>query len=221
MAVLDGLLERGHFAAAHKTVFFRKRIKWCGKILSGQTVSHDPKRTQKLSEVRQSETAGELMKFLQEINWMRTFLPEPAELEAPLQGLLEECLCNTRRIKRVAARRVIKSSEWTDERAAAWGAVRLRVSEAVPLTHLKPGLYVVMFHDASDKVWGTCTFQVPMVELRSSVATTNMCNAPLGRLGGPFGGLQQRQATVDKEGFAIVSTFTRLPYPLGWGDDTL
>ena len=55
-------------------------------------MSHDPERTQELSEVRQSKTAGELMQFLQAINWMRTFLPEPAELEAPLHGLLEECL---------------------------------------------------------------------------------------------------------------------------------
>ena len=34
LAILDRLLERGLFAAAHKAVFFRKEIKWCGKILS-------------------------------------------------------------------------------------------------------------------------------------------------------------------------------------------
>ena len=71
---------------------------------------------------------------------MRKSLPELAELEASLRGLLEECLCNTRRTKHVVARRVIDCSEWTDERVAAWDAVRLRVSEAVPLNHLKPGL---------------------------------------------------------------------------------
>ena len=72
-----------------------------------------------LSELRQPEAAGELMQFLQAINWMRTSLPELAELDAPLPGLLGECLCNTRLTKRVAARRVFDSSEWTDERAAA------------------------------------------------------------------------------------------------------
>ena len=94
-------------------------------------MSHDPERTQGLSELRQPETAGELMQFLEAINWMRTSLPEVAELGA----LLEECLCNTRRTKRMAARRTIGSNEWTDERIAAWDAVRLRVSEAVPLNH--------------------------------------------------------------------------------------
>ena len=61
LAILDRLLERGLFAAAHKAVFFRKGITWRGKILSGQTVSHDPERTYGLSKLRRPETAGELM----------------------------------------------------------------------------------------------------------------------------------------------------------------
>ena len=42
-------------------------------------MSHDPKRTHGLSEVRRPEITGELMQFLQDINWMRTSLPELAE----------------------------------------------------------------------------------------------------------------------------------------------
>ena len=94
-SIFDRLLERGHFDAAHKAVFFRKEIKWSGKILSGQMASHDPKGTQRLSELGRPETAGELMQFLQVINWMRMFLPELVELYAPLQALLDECLCST------------------------------------------------------------------------------------------------------------------------------
>ena len=111
LTILDRLLERGIFAAAHKVVFFRKETTWCGKILSGQTVSHDPERTQGLSELRRPETAGEVMQFLQAINWMRTSLFELAELKPPLRRLLEECLCNKRRTKHMAERRVIDSSE--------------------------------------------------------------------------------------------------------------
>ena len=93
-----------------------------------------------------------------------------------------------------------------DERAAAWDAVRLRVSEAVPLNHVKPGFSVMMFPDASDKFWGSCITQVPTVELTGSVATAVMCHGPLGFLSGPFRGSQERWATVDKEGFATGST---------------
>ena len=94
-------------------------------------MSHHPEHTQGLSELRRPETAGELMQFLHAIHWMRKSLPELAELEAQLLALR----CNTRRTKRMAARRTIGSNEWTDERIAAWDAVRLRVSEAVPLNH--------------------------------------------------------------------------------------
>ena len=129
-------------------------------------MSHDPECTQGLSELRRSEIAGKLMHLLQAINWMRASLPEFAELETPLRGLLEECMCNSRRTKRVAVRRALESSEWTDERAAAWDDVRLRVSKAVPLNHLRSGFSVMMFPDASDKFWGSCITQAPMVKLR-------------------------------------------------------
>ena len=51
LVILDRLLERGRFTAARKADLFRKEIKWCGKILSGQTVRHDPERAQGLSEL--------------------------------------------------------------------------------------------------------------------------------------------------------------------------
>ena len=114
-------------------------------------MSHDPERTQGLSELRRPETPGELMQFLQAINWMRTSLPELAVLEAPLQAFLEECLCNTPRTKRVAARRAIGINEWTGKRMAAKVDMRLWVSEAVPLNFSQPGFSVMMFPDASDK----------------------------------------------------------------------
>ena len=60
---------------------------------------------------------------------MRTSLPKLAELEASLRALLDAGVCNTRRTKRVSARRAIGSNEWTDERMAACDAVRLWVSE--------------------------------------------------------------------------------------------
>ena len=75
----------------------------------------------------------------------------------------------------------------------------------------------MMFPDASEKVWGSCTTQVPTVELRGSVAIADMAYEPLGFWSRPSRGWQERWTTLDKEGFAIVSTFKRLPYPLCGG----
>ena len=66
-------------------------------------VSHDPVRLQGLSDMRRPETAAELMKFPQAMNWLRTSLPRMAEVVAPLRLFLEELMAGAaRRTKRVA-----------------------------------------------------------------------------------------------------------------------
>ena len=69
--------------------FFPREIVWCGKVYSLGRVSHDPVRLQGLSDMRRPETASELMKFLQGMNWLRTSLLRMAEVVAPLRLILE------------------------------------------------------------------------------------------------------------------------------------
>lgn len=73
-----------------------------------------------------------------------------------------------------------------------------------------------MLPDASDEHWGSFLTQVPQSELDDGVAVQDMSHEPLGLLSGTFRGSQLRWATIDKEGFAIISTFRRLEYLL-WG----
>ena len=101
------------------------------------------------------------MDFVHAVGWLRPALPELAKLEAPLREMLEECLKGTKRTRRVASRRMIAAEEWTDERSAAWEAVRARIAHAVPMYDLKKGYRVLMFTDASDLFWGCCVTQVP------------------------------------------------------------
>ena len=61
-----------------------------------------------------------------------------------------------------------------------------------------------MFPDASDEHWGRYLTQVPQEELDRGVSVEDMTHEPLGFLSGTFKGSQQRWATVDKEGFAVV-----------------
>ena len=73
-----------------------------------------------------------------------------------------------------------------------------------------------MFPGASDLHWGSFLTQVPEAELDGLLAVKDMSHEPMGFLIGTFRGAQVRWATVDKEGYAIVSTFRRLEYLL-WG----
>ena len=113
------LLERGLSAAAHKAVFFRKEMRWCGKRLYGQTVRHDPENTEGLSELCRPETAGELMQFFQAINWMRTSVPQPqvAELEPPLLAR-SKSVCASHTSPSVWGRAVLLAA--TSKRTNAW-----------------------------------------------------------------------------------------------------
>eukprot|EP00903_Cladosiphon_okamuranus_P017345 g15980.t1 len=208
--VLERLESVGLFAAAHKCIFFDTSIKWCGKVYSCGDIKHDPERLSGLANLRRPETAGELMQFLQAVNWLRTSLPRMAEIVAPLRAFLEAHLAdNPNRTKRVASNRAIAPQAWTPELVAAWDQAQDMVANAVTLYHPKEGRAVLMFPDASDEHWGSFLTQVPQSELDAGVAVEDMSHEPLGFLSGTFRGSQLRWATVDKEGFAIVRDFVK------------
>lgn len=157
------------------------------------------------------------MQFLQAVNWLRTSLPRMAEIVAPLRAFLEAHLAdNPNRTKRVASNRAIAPQSWTPELVAAWEQAQDMVANSVTLYRPKEDRTVLMFPDASDEHWGSFLTQVPQSELDAGVAVEDTSHEPLGFLSGTFRGSQLRWATVDKEGFAIVSTFLRLEYLL-WG----
>jgi len=69
-----------------------------------------------------------------------------------------------------------------------------------------------MFPDASECHWGSFVTQVPDAEMDQNLPVEDMTHEPLAFLSGTFKGSQMRWATIDKEGFAIVSTFRRLEH---------
>ena len=157
------------------------------------------------------------MQFLQAVNWLRTSLPRLAEVVELLRVLLEEHMrVIQRQTKRVASNRTIVEEAWKREQVAAWSNVQDLVANAVTLSHPKNGCEVLMFPDASDNHWGSFFAQVPTAELEGVVEVEKVSHEPIGILSGTFRGSQKRWTTVDKEGFAIVSTFRRLEYLL-WG----
>ena len=96
-----------------------------------------------------------------------------------------------------------------------WSNAQDLVANGVALSHPMGGYEVLMFPDASDNHWGSFFTQIPTTELKGGVEVENTSHEPLGFLSGTFGGgSQQRLATVDKEGFATLSTFHCLEYLL-------
>ena len=95
-------------------------------MYSNGEVKHDSDRLGWLANMRRPSTAGELMQFLQALNWLRTSLPQMAAVVAPLRELLESYMAgNPRRTKRVASNRAIPPEAWTPALTAAWAGRKI------------------------------------------------------------------------------------------------
>ena len=177
-------------------------------------VKHDPERVAGFATMRRLETAGELMQFLKAGNWLHMSLPRMSEVVWPLQVFLEERMVGAKgRTKRGAGSRAIAAGEWTLELNGAWNAAEDVVAHAVALTLPKKGWAVLIIPDASDEHWGSFLTQMPQEKLDRGVLVEDMTHELLRFLSGTKGS-QQRWTTVNKEGFAMVSTFKRLEYLL-------
>ena len=78
---------------------------------------------------------------------------------------------------------------------------------------------VLMFPDTIDLFLGCCLTQVPKEELVAGLSFIGMSDEPLAFLSGVFLGSQLCWPTVDKESFAILSAFQRVPYLLWDGSN--
>ena len=101
------------FVAAHKCTFFARELVWCGKVYSDGVVSHDPAGIQGLRDVRRTQTASELMQFLQGANWLHTSLPCMAEVVEPLRVFLEQLMAGVR-VERSGWRAIVSSRRRVD-----------------------------------------------------------------------------------------------------------
>ena len=86
------------------------------------------------------------------------------------------------------------------------------MAHAVTLYHPRPGCHVLTFPDASECHWGSFVTRVPDAEMDQTLPVDDMTHEPLAFPCGTFKGSQMRWATINKEGFAIVSTFQRLEH---------
>ena len=80
---------------------------------------------------------------------------------------------------------------------------------------------VLMFPGASDLFWRCCLTQVPKEELVAGLSFVDMSHESLAFLSGVFRGSQLCWPAVDRESFAILSAFQRVPYLLWDGPNIL
>jgi transposase InsO family protein len=196
-----------------KCDFYKATVKWCGKVISANGVSHCPIRIQGLCDMPVPQTAADLQQFLCACNWMRASIPRYNEVVNELLTLMETCMskCGSRK-KIKLAKLLLKDCGWEDIHDRAYYRLKDALSLIVPLAHPKEDADVCVFTDASQDHWGAVITQVRPGEL--SKPREEQDHQPLAFLSGSFKGASSRWPIVEKEAYAIVETCKRMEYLL-------
>ncbi|OWZ00833.1 LOW QUALITY PROTEIN: hypothetical protein PHMEG_00027895 [Phytophthora megakarya] len=85
-----------------KSSVYAQAVTWCGKIVDGAGVTHDPARVDALRALPLSTNAGELQHLLCAANWLRESIVEYGRVVAPLQEKFDQVMTGHNRKKRHA-----------------------------------------------------------------------------------------------------------------------
>lgn len=211
--VLRRLHAHGLKVAIKKTTFYATKVPFCGRLLTRQGVVFNPEFVAAVTGMAVPATADQLQAYLASVNWVRSSVPGYAELVAPLQVILVEATRVAQSAKKSALRRIALSGiGWSDEAEAAFRRVNAAVANATALAYPDPTKTTCVFTDASELHWAGVVTQVTSSEL--TLPLLEQHHVPLAFVSGTFKGSQLRWPVVEKEGWAVVETCTRLSYVL-------
>ncbi|KAE8905997.1 hypothetical protein PF003_g10101 [Phytophthora fragariae] len=201
--------EFGLKLSAAKSSLFQRSVKWCGKIIDGDGVRHDPARIETLRAIPLPTTAGDLQQFLCACNWMRDSLVGYASHVKPLQQRLDVTLGSGKRTKRAAGKLPVTP---TVEEQAAFERVKDCLASSAMLSHPSPNGVLSVFTDASDLGWSVIVTDVHAWQEGKPIADQQ--HRLLQCLSGTFTGSQENWSVIEKEAFAIVAACDMLPHLL-------
>eukprot|EP00644_Phytophthora_capsici_P019273 jgi/Phyca11/132444/e_gw1.167.22.1 len=144
------LRERGLKLNALKCRLFARSVRWCGKIVTGQEVKHDPARLAALVEMELPPTAAALQQFLCAANWIRDTVVDFARVFSPLQHKLEAVM-STRGRRRQQLTGV--DLTWTDKERVAFKSATAALARSSPLQYPSDAATINLFCDASATGW--------------------------------------------------------------------
>ncbi|OWZ00608.1 hypothetical protein PHMEG_00028159 [Phytophthora megakarya] len=180
-----------------KSQLYQKEVKWCGRLIDGNDVRHDPDRINTLRSIPYPTTAGELQQFVCAINWMRESIVDFARKVVLLQHRLDSALVSTKRTKRAAAG--IKL-ELTTEECAAYDQVKEALATAATLAF------------ADDAAITLIVTQVTNFDPKTPV--TKQQHTLLTCMSGTFTGSQLDWTVIEKEALPFVNAGEKLDYLL-------
>lgn len=201
--VLGICFDKGLKLNPKKCKFYQREALWCGRVVSGDGVRHDPARINALTNLPAPTTEQELQQFVCALNWMRSSLPAFNKLIAPLTKCMENVYERAGGRKKCQVRGVqLSDVGWGDIEIECLSRCKVALQNSVQLAHPDPDKRLSVYTDASDEHWGAMITQISRDQAVRPLSEQD--HQPLMMLGGSFSGAAKRWAIVEKEAYATV-----------------
>ncbi|POM67010.1 Hypothetical protein PHPALM_17050 [Phytophthora palmivora] len=195
--------------SALKSSLYQQKVKWCGRVICKDGISHDPARIDTLRSMSYPTTAGQSQQFLCATNWVRDSPVDYARAVHPLQQGLDMALKQSKHTKRVAAGISIQLSQ--SERKV-FDHVNDLLATSATLAVPDDTSMTCVFTDASDTGFAVLITQVFSYDPK--VPITSQQHKLLTCLSGTFSGAQLNWTVLEKEAYPIVVACDKLDYLL-------
>ena len=204
--------------SAKKSTLFAASVKWCGRIIDKNGMRMDPRHIEGISTMENPQTAEELSQFVHCAQWMGHNIPDFAARVQPLRNILELAYEKVgRRTSKAISKVKLSDIAWGNVESAAMRSIQDSLRNTVTLAHFNQKMSVCVYTDASDAHWAAVVTQCDPEELLKD--QDEQKHEPLAFLGSEFKGPSRNWSTIEKEGFAIFSTFKTMDYLLMGSDD--
>lgn len=211
--------KHGFTLSPEKCNFFAKIAKWCGRKITAQGVTLDPRRIDGLLSMHRPETAGDLQQFLCALNWMRNGIPRYTETTAPLQTLLQALMEKHGSKKTKLIKVMLTDDLWTKNLQVQFEVIKTQLATRVELNHLDTSMQLCLHTDASDLYHAAVLTQIPKKDLEKPQA--EQVHSPLAFISGTFKDAMSRWSILEKEAYAIVHAMSRLDYLTSCAETTI
>ena len=193
-----------------KCVLLLKEVKWCGKIFSATSITHDPERIRSLVELPSPCDAQQLQQFIYATQWMARTIPQYVSKMLILTDLYESIMAKQPKRTRACARRVSLSTLWEAKHDQAFQDVKQTIARLATLASPDPHKIQCIFGDASERMCGGMVTQIPVED--KSLPPCQMRHEPLGFWGHKFTASQQHWKMSVKEGFVQKELLFKMAY---------
>ncbi|GMF47322.1 unnamed protein product [Phytophthora fragariaefolia] len=140
-----------------KCSLYTTEVKWCGRLISGSGIRHDPDRVDALSTLPVPATVAELKYFVCATNWLQNSLPDFARYGCPLQAKL---VAEKKHVGGRSRNALNAATLWTAEEQNAYSAMLALVRDSAVMTSPSPDAELLVFVDVSTSGYSIVVTQV-------------------------------------------------------------